>query len=389
MHHLRGWSYTMDVWDNFQLGHLADVGAYPDIYGQAFVETPGIVVALAPVWWITHLAGMSVAYVVALWHPTAWLVLGPYEVLLSASALFAVDAIAVRLGASVARRLLICAAEVFVLYNLVLWGHPEDAVAVVCLLYACLAASQKRWSRFGWLIGASIAFEPVVLLTLPPLLLVAGWRRWPGLLARMAAPTAVLLVLPLTMDWSVTVHGLISQATYPSLNRPTPWLRFAPSLGHDGYIGATAIVAAADGPSRLLAILFSVLFGVLFRRVIKDPGVLIAVVALNLSLWCVFETVIAPYYVWPPIAVALIALSTTSQLRSAATLVFAVIADLASNADLHAEWVWWVIIAALGALLAASWPQARARSREPTAIDAPREVRTLAVGSLPLTSNDG
>ena len=86
---------------------------------------------------------------------------------------------------------------------------------------------------------------------------------------------------------------------------------------------------------------------------------LIAVVALTLSLWCAFETVIAPYYVWPTIAVALIGLSTTSRLRSVATLVFALLADLASNADLHAEWVWWVIVSALGVLLAASWPKAR------------------------------
>jgi hypothetical protein len=178
-------------------------------------------------------------------------------------------------------------------------------------------------------------------------------------LARVAAPTLALLVLPLTMNWSVTVHGLLSQATYPSLNRPTPWLHFAPSLGHEGYIGATAVAAAADGPSRLLAVLFSIVLGFSFRRAAHELGVLIAVVALTLSLWCAFETVIAPYYVWPTIAVALIGLSTTSRLRSVATLVFASLADLASNADLHAEWVWWVIVSALGVLLAASWPKAR------------------------------
>jgi hypothetical protein len=388
LHHLRGWSYTMDIWDNFQLAHLADIGAYPAIYGQAFVETPGIVFVLAPVWWITHVAGTSVSYVFPLWHPTAWLVLGPYEVLLSASVLFAVDAVAVRLGASTARRLLICAGEVYALYNVLLWGHPEVAVAVACLLYACLAASEKRWSRFGWLFGAAVAFEPVVLLTLPALLFPAGWRRLPGLLARAAAPTAVLLVLPLTMNWSVTVHGLVSQATYPSLNRPTPWLHFAPSLGHGGYIGATAVAATGDGPSRFLAILFSLIVGILFRRAARELGVLIAVVALSLSLWCAFETVIAPYYVWPTIAVALIGLSATSRLRTAASVVFAILADLASNADLHAEWVWWVTVSALAALLAASWPQARARSSEPTAVDAPCSVGMVVVGTRPLTNND-
>ena len=68
----------------------------------------------------------------------------------------------------------------FALYNVVLWGHPKDAVAVACLLYACLAASEKRWSRFGWLIGAAVAFEPVVLLALPSCSLSPGGERWPG-----------------------------------------------------------------------------------------------------------------------------------------------------------------------------------------------------------------
>ena len=198
------------------------------------------------------------------------------------------------------------------------------------------------------------------------------------MLARAAAPTAVLLVLPLTMNWSVTVHGLVSQATYPSLNRPTPWLHFAPSLGHGGYIGATAVAATGDGPSRFLAILFSLIVGILFRRAARELGVLIAVVALSLSLWCV----------WPTIAVALIGLSATSRLRTAASVVFAILADLASNADLHAEWVWWVIVSALAALLAASWPQARARSSEPTAVDAPCSVGMVVVGTRPLTNND-
>jgi hypothetical protein len=374
----------MDIWDNFQLAHLADAGAYPATYGQGLAETPGIVFALAPVWWITHASGMSVAFVFAPRHPTAWLVLGTYEVLLSAAALFAVDAVVVRLGASATRRLLICAAEVFALYNVVLWGHPEDAVAVACLLYACLAASEKQWSRLGWLFGGAVAFEPVVLLALPFLLFAARWRSFPGLLARVAAPTAALLILPLTMNWSVTVHGLLGQATYPSLNRPTPWLHIAPSLGHEGYIGATAVVAAADGPSRLLAVLFSLILGLAFRRRAQQLSVLIAVVALTLSLWCAFETVIAPYYVWPTIAVALIGLSGTSRLRSAATLVFALLADVASNADLHAEWVWWVIVSALSVLLVVSWPKARS---EPAAdawqlpvISQPQELTSLVAG---------
>ena len=97
--------------------------------------------------------------------------------------------------------------------------------------------------------------------------------------------------------------------------------------------------------------------GLAFRRVARELRVVIAVVALTLSSWCALESVIAPYYVWPTIAVALLGLSGASRLRSAGILIFAVLADLASNADLHAEWVWWVIVSALLMLLVAAWPR--------------------------------
>jgi len=385
-HHSLGWSYTADIWNYLQLAHLTDIGAYQAIYSQPTISTtPGVVAVLVPVWWLIHAAGLSVSFQVRVLHPTAWFVLGPYEVLLSASALYAVDSVAVRLGATTARRVLICAAEVYALYNVVLWGHPEDAIAVTCLLYACLAISEGRWRRTGWLMGAAVAFQPFVLLSLPLLLFLAPRRELAAFLARLVAPTAVLLVLPLSLDWSVTVHDFLTQATFSTLNRPTPWVRFAPSLGLDGFHGATGVMAVGDGPARLLAVLCSVVLGFLLRRSVHKLNILIAAVALSLSLWCFFETVIAPYYVWPAIAVALIGLSRATVSRAAAVLVSAAIADIASNADLHAESVWWVIVAALGALVAVSWPPtARVPPEE---LDVPQRSR-LVVGAGQL-SNDG
>ena len=247
--HLRGWQYPMDLWNYLQLAHLADVGAYQAIYGQPTIgTTPGIVVVLMPAWYIIHVTGMSVSYGFMLARPTGWLLLGPYEVLLSAPALFAVDATAVSLGASTRRRLLLCGAEVHALYNVVLWGHPEDALAVALLLYACLASSRTQSTRTAWLIGATVAFQPFVLLALPVLLFGITPKKWGAILWRAAAPTAALLALPLILDWSVTRQSLLTQATFPTVNRPTPWIHFAPSLGQDGYIGARTVMAVGDGP---------------------------------------------------------------------------------------------------------------------------------------------
>ena len=54
--------------------------------------------------------------------------------------------------------------EVYVLYNVLLWGHPEAAVAVAFLLCSCLAASDRQWPLAAWLFGAAVAFQPFVLL---------------------------------------------------------------------------------------------------------------------------------------------------------------------------------------------------------------------------------
>jgi hypothetical protein len=351
VHHSSGWTYTEDIWKYFQLAHFTDIGIYQVIYGQTLTTAPGIIVVLAPVWAITHVAGMSVDFVFYVPHPTAWLVLGPYEVLLCVPALFAVDAVAVRLGASSVRRLLICAGEILVLYNVLWWGHPEDATAVAFLLFSCLAASDRRWSISAWLFGFAVAFQPFVLFALVAVLFPAGLRWLPGLLARVAAPLAALLVVPLSLNWSVTVSALLIQRTFPGAGRPTPWLRFASPLAHSGYLGVPPV---ADGPIRLIGLVIAVIVGLWFCRAERDLSVLIAVVALTLTFRCAFESAIAPYYVFPTIACALLTVSIARWPRLAGAMLIAVGVDWLSNFDRHSEWVWWPIVAGMAALVAVS-----------------------------------
>lgn len=360
LHHRSSWSYQMDIFSSLQLGHLADVGAYPAIYGQAAMSTtPGIVAVLAPLWWIIHWLGLSVSFVVRLPRPTAWLLLGSYEVLLSSIALFAVDAVVMEIGTSTARRWLICCVEVYALYNVVWWGHPELAMAVAFLLYACLAASRGQWSRSAWLFGGGVAFQPVILLALPTLLFIAGWKNWPRMLARVLLPTAVLLALPLLLDWQVTTHAIIRQVNYPVLNRPTPWLRFAPVYMRMGG----RILEDGDGPSRAVAIVLSLVTAALCHRRARLLSQLVAVSVLTMSLWCLFEAVVAPYYTWPPIAFALICLAGSSNIRAALILSAAALVDLSSNARLGSESVWWIIAGGLVALAVVSWPRSQEGDR--------------------------
>ncbi|MGD1010970.1 MAG: hypothetical protein ABR925_00335 [Acidimicrobiales bacterium] len=360
MHHLHGWSYPLDLFNYFFVARYINIGDYQHIYGQFLGQTglttaPGAVVALEPVWMISHAAGMWVDLSAAPQpRPTIWPLLGSYSVLLSSSALFAADAVARHMGASRGRRLLICAGEVYILYNVLQWGHPEDAVAVALLLYSCLAAFDERWPLSSWLFGAAVAFQPFVLLAFAPVFFPAGLRRLPGLLARAVVPVAALLVVPLAMNWTVTAQSLVFQPASLSGGRLTPWIHFAPSLVHFGPMGANLV---AGGPARSLGILISLVLGFWFARAERGLAPLIAVVALTLTFRCVFETVIAPYYVFPAIAFAFVSLSAASWPRFLTATLLAVVVNSASNFDRHSTWVWWPIVAGLAALVAVSWPK--------------------------------
>ena len=153
----------------------------------------------------------------------------------------------------------------------------------------------------------------------------AGPRRLPGLLARAATPAAALLALPLTMNWSVTEQSLVLQPASLFGGRVTPWIHLAPSLAH---FGPTAEYLVAGGPVRLLGVACSLAIGLWFSRARRGLGLLIAVVALTLTFRCVFESVIAPYYVFPTVAFALVSLGAATWPRSLAAALVAVIGGL-------------------------------------------------------------
>jgi FtsH-binding integral membrane protein len=85
-----------------------------------------------------------------------------------------------------------------------------------------------------------------------------------------------------------------------------------------------------------------------------------------LALRSVFEPVMVAYYLWPPLALALI---TTARgwPRLAATALMAAVITFVSQATWHSPWTWWVpMLAALALALALARPEIdwqRERSR--------------------------
>ena len=101
-------------------------------------------------------------------RPTAWLLLGPVVLLIGASCLPALDAVAEEAGVSRRNRIALVWCEATLVFLVVtMWGHPEDMVALGLALYRLLAGRRGRWTSAGWLWGGALAFQPLVVLLFP------------------------------------------------------------------------------------------------------------------------------------------------------------------------------------------------------------------------------
>jgi hypothetical protein len=357
-----GWPLPDDLWGTLiaarRLLHLDLGGLYTR--PTRLIAFPGAALILVPAVAAIGAAGLGLAAPGAHnAHPGAWLVAGPYEIALSAVALFAADALADRLGVPMPRRAVLAAAEAVALWNVsVRWGHPEDAVAVALLLSGILALSDSRPERSAWLIGAAVAVQPLVLLALPVVLAVIEPRRLAGFLARAAIPGAVLLGAAALANWQATFTAVTRQPNWPTVDHTTPWIALAPHLRNG---------AVAAGPARgftvLLACGCALVVGrrwrVLRRTADWTPQALAELlwwVAVTLALRCVLEPVMVAYYLWPTLAVALVPASSIWSRLVAASLTASTL-TLVSQASWRGHWVWWgSVVAGLGLTLLLAAP---------------------------------
>ena len=372
------WAVPDDLWATLVAAqrflHLDLAGLYTA--PTNLVSFPGAAVILVPVAAIMDAAGIPIQAGPQGVHPTGWLVAGPLETMISAVALFAADAIAERLGVSLPKRFVLAAASATALWNVTIrWGHPEDAVAVGLLMYAALALADGRSSRAAWLAGAGVAVQPLVLLAFPILAAAVAPKRLPGFLARAATPAVALLALAAAANWTATIHAITNQPNAPTVDHPTPWIYLTLLAPH--MSGGSV----AAGPARALAVLVACGCGVFtWRRwqAARLAGVwrpddltsLLWWIAVTLALRTAFEPVMVSYYVWPPLAVALVAASRDWIRLLPATVTVSVLTFLAQGSWRN-PWVWWTpIVLVLALTLAVSRP---ARSPAAQVLPAPGE----------------
>ena len=372
------WSLPHDLWRTLVAGDRLRHLNFGGLYTQptALVSFPGAALILVPVVVVIDALGMDLTFQTAAHpYPSAWLVAGPYEIALSATVLFAADRIAERFGAARSTRAVLAVAGALTLWSVsVRWGHPEDAVAVALFLYGALALADERRPRSAWLIGASVAVQPLVLLAYPIVVVVLPRRHLIGYLMRSALPAVVLVGAAAAANWAATVRAVTSQPNFPSRNHPTPWTALAPEMSNG---------AVAAGPGRLLAVACALACALLLARRLRartasgvwERGTLAEFlwwVATALAFRCVFESVMVAYYLWPVLIVALAAAARTHA-RLVAAAVGTTVVTFGSEAPWQGPWLWWsTMTAGLAVVLVAVWPGRDDRSPVggPTSLEA-------------------
>jgi hypothetical protein len=375
IHHTHRWATNGDIWSNFQVAGRVARGHVGTIYvsdPDHFVTFPAIVFVLAPVAALASGLHLSVDtftpyHVVA--HPTAWIPLASYVLVISSVPLLACDAVADRIGVGARRRMVLGLGESAALWvPTIEWGHPEDAIALGLALFALLFCIDGRWSGAGWLFGFAIAFQPLVIVTFPLLLVIAARPRWLGFTARAAVPVVAALLGPLVTNFHQTVTTLVQQPGFPdTVARPTPWTALAPVLGTGPGVGLTV----AAGPGRIVLLVGACGLAWWVRRWRNEPEMLVWTFAVLLALRPLTESVMLPYYLYPGIAVGLVAASRAPSWRFGLALVVSVLVAIISAR--HLAWLpsWIVnmtgliVVVACGARLSPLYGAALVSSRPP------------------------
>jgi hypothetical protein len=256
---------------------------------------------------------------------------------------------------------------------LVVFGHGEDALALLALLAAVRLAGRERWTAAGLLLGFAIASKQWALLALPALLVLSPrTERARVAFASLALP-AMLALFVLAVDWPHASRALLHPPNYPAFGHAALWID----------ANATTVVTA---PFRVGAL---ALAAALAARSRGGTSRLLAVLGLTLLARCAFEPVAHVYYLAPGLCLLLLheRLTTGRCTRTAAggSLLLAWF-------ELHPDPVlWWAVAALLGAAVAyragGELLAGPAEAAAGTGVEAAASSRTGASASAGATSD--
>ncbi len=346
-----------DLWSLANSSSALLHARFADVYTRngALTSPPALEVVLVPVLAVGRLVGLSPHLRTSGEPLSLWFVLGPAAVLLASTALFALDAVARLWRISPRRRLALALVGGLGVANVAGgWGHPEDCVALAFVVWAALAlerAGAGAAARAALLLGIGIAFQPLALLGVAPVLARLGWRAAARVSWRLVVPSIVVLVPELVAESHRTLFVLVRQpfgARYISL---TPLTHLAPSIG-PGLLGG--------GPTRLLATVLGAALAVLVCRRRHDIDTVLAMAAIAFFLRVLLETELNWYYLWPVPALCLLLAVRRSAFRFGLCTTALVVSMVLGDRRVHDIVLWWpALMATLVVMLGSIGPPPR------------------------------
>jgi hypothetical protein len=331
--------------------HLADIY----MRNGALTSPPALELVLVPVLALGQLLGLSPHLHNSGEPLSLWFVLGPAAVLLASTALFAIDATARYWGFSDGRRLVLALVGALGVANVAGgWGHPEDCVAVALVVWAALALERggsDAAPRAALLLGVGIAFQPLALLGVAPVLARLSWRAAARLSWRLALPSVVVLIPPLVAETHRTLFVLARQPFQPKYISLTPLTHLAPVIGPGLHGG---------GPTRLIAIVLGAALAVRVCHRDHDLDRVLAMASVAFFLRVLLETELNWYYLWPVPALCLVLSLRRSTLRFGLCTTALVATMVLGDRRVHDIVLWWpALMAALVVMLASIGPSPR------------------------------
>jgi len=220
---------------------------------------------------------------------------------------------------------------------LLLFGHGEDALALLAVLAAVRLAVRERWAAAGLLLGIGVASKQWAVLALPALVAWSPSRERRRVAAGAIALPAALALFVLAVDWPHAARALLHPTNYLGYGHAALWVDAgaATVAAAPSRVGALALAVALAGRSR---------GGTSLSR-------LLGVLGLTFLARCALEPVVHGYYLAPGLCLLLLHERVASG-RCVRTAVLGSLLVGWFQVFFLAPAPWWAVAAALGVAVA-------------------------------------
>jgi hypothetical protein len=281
---------SRDLWVAVEAARYVASGALGFVYesSPALTALPLYPILLAPLVAAGEALGLSEPPA-----PTAtmYLLLVPFTVGLAVPLLHQVRGLVVDTGdRASALPVQVWTALLAVVPALVVYGHGEDALALLGLVAAVRLAGRGRWVAAGVALGVAVASKQWVLLALPALVAWSPPRERPRLAAAGLALPGFLALFVLAVDWPHASRALLHPPNYPGFGHAALWVD-------------AGLPAVTTAPFRLGALAVAVLLAGRARG--ASWSRLLAILGLALLSRCAFEPILHLYYLAPGLCLLL------------------------------------------------------------------------------------